>query len=146
SRWSRSIDAALEEDGPKTDILIAQHHWPAWDPAGLRESPGGRRDPYKYTRGESVRRRSRGARPQEIADPLRGRPSLASRWIARAYYGTLRHNARAIYQKYLGWYDANPANLNPLPAREAARRTIDYMGGIDQVIARAREDFARGDY
>ncbi len=146
SRWSRYIDEVLEEYGPKTDILIAQHHWPVWDQAGVREFLGVQRDLYKYIHDQSVRLMNKGYRPDEIAEQLRLPPSLASRWIARDYYGTLRHNARAIYQKYLGWYDANPANLNPLPAREAARRTIDYMGGIDQVIARAREDFARGDY
>src|SRR5690606_41457292 len=104
------------------------------------------RDLYKYIHDQSVRLMNKGYRPDEIAEQLRLPPSLASRWIARDYYGTLRHNARAIYQKYLGWYDANPAHLNPLPARAAARRTIDYMGGIDQVTAPARQASARGDY
>ena len=71
---------------------------------------------------------------------------LEQEWSARGYYGTLSHNAKAVYQKYLGWYDANPANLDPLPPVENARKTVEYMGGADAVIARARADFAKGEY
>src|SRR5690606_885284 len=146
SRWSRYIDEVAEESGARTDIRSVQHHWPDSDQAGVQHFLATQRDLYKHIHDQSVRLMNHGYRPDQIAEQLRLPDSLASQWIARDYYGTLRHNARAIYQKYLGWYDANPANLNPLPAREAARRTIDYMGGIDQVIARTREDFARGDY
>ncbi len=72
--------------------------------------------------------------------------SLAGDWSARGYYGTLSHNAKAVYQFYLGWYDANPADLNPLPRSESAKKTIDYMGGADAVLARAQEDFKAGQY
>jgi alkyl sulfatase BDS1-like metallo-beta-lactamase superfamily hydrolase len=72
--------------------------------------------------------------------------SLEKEWSARGYYGTLSHNAKAVYQKYLGWYDANPANLNPLPPVEGAKKAVAYMGGAEAVIARAREDFKRGEY
>ena len=146
SAWSRYIDEVLEEYGPRTDILIAQHHWPVWNRDGVQQFLATQRDLYKYIHDQSVRLMNHGYRPDQIAEQLRLPDSLASQWIARDYYGTLRHNARAIYQKYLGWYDANPANLNPLPDQQAARKTIDYMGGIDQVIARAQEDFARGEY
>lgn len=146
SRWSRYIDEVLEEYGPRTDILIAQHHWPVWDQAGVREFLSVQRDLYKYIHDQSVRLMNQGYRPDQIAEQLRLPESLAQQWIARDYYGTLRHNARAIYQKYLGWYDANPANLNPLPSQQAARKTLEYMGGIDQVITRAERDFAEGEY
>jgi alkyl sulfatase BDS1-like metallo-beta-lactamase superfamily hydrolase len=73
-------------------------------------------------------------------------PSLANEWFSRGYYGTLSHNAKAVYQFYLGWYDANPADLNPLPRAEAARKQVEYMGGADAVLKRAREDFAAGQY
>ncbi|PRB84491.1 alkyl/aryl-sulfatase [Pseudomonas sp. MYb185] len=146
SRWSRYIDEVLEEYGPRTDILIAQHHWPVWDQDGVKHFLSVQRDLYKYIHDQSVRLMNQGHRPDEIAERIRLPASLAREWSARDYYGTLRHNARAIYQKYLGWYDANPANLNPLPGREAARRTLEYMGGIDQVIDRARKDFERGEY
>ena len=72
-------------------------------------------------------------------------PSLAN-WATRGYYGTLSHNAKAVYQKYLGWYDANPAHLSPLPAVEQAKKTIAYMGGAEAVLTKAREDFAKGEY
>lgn len=146
SRWSRYIDEVLEEYGPRTDILIAQHHWPVWDQASARAFLSTQRDLYKYIHDQSVRLMNHGYRPDQIAEQLRLPDSLAKQWITRDYYGTLRHNARAIYQKYLGWYDANPASLNPLPGQQAARKTLEYMGGIDQVIKRAEEDFARGEY
>jgi len=71
---------------------------------------------------------------------------LANDWAARGYYGTLSHNAKAVYQKYLGWYDANPANLNPLPERDASKKYVEYFGGAPAVIAKARADFAKGEY
>src|SRR5690606_37038272 len=146
SRWSRCIDEVLEEYGPRTDIIIAQHHWPVWDQAGVQHFLATQRDLYKHIHDQSVRLMNHGYRPDQIAEQLRLPDSLASQWIARDYYGTLRHNARAIYQKYLGWYDSNPASLNPLPDQQAARKTIEYMGGMEQVISRAQEDFARGEY
>ncbi len=146
SRWSRYIDEVLEEYGPRTDILIAQHHWPVWDQDGVKQFLSAQRDLYKYIHDQSVRLMNHGYRPNEIAEQLQLPASLARQWNARDYYGTLSHNARAIYQKYLGWYDANPANLNPLTTREAARKAMAYMGGVEQVITRAREDFERGEY
>ena len=146
SRWSRYIDQVLEKYGPRTDILMAQHHWPVWSQDEARQFLSAQRDLYKYIHDQSVRLMNKGYRPDEIAERLTLPASLAQEWIARDYYGTLRHNARAIYQKYLGWYDANPANLNPLPTQEAARKAMEYMGGIEQVISRARQDFDRGEY
>ena len=101
------------------------------------------RDLYKFIHDQSLRLMNHGYTPAEIAETLRCRRAWRSEWSARGYYGTLSHNAKAVYQKYLGWYDANPANLNPLPPVESARKTVEYMGGADAVIARARADFAR---
>jgi alkyl sulfatase BDS1-like metallo-beta-lactamase superfamily hydrolase len=89
---------------------------------------------------------NKGLRPAEIAEALDLPPDLARDWSVRGYYGTVSHNAKAVYQRYLSWYDGNPANLNPLPAAEAATKTIAYMGGGEAVLARARADFARGEY
>ncbi|MEZ2744257.1 alkyl/aryl-sulfatase [Halopseudomonas bauzanensis] len=146
SRWSRYIDEVLDKYGPRTDILMAQHHWPVWSQEDARHFLAVQRDLYKFIHDQSVRLMNQGYRADEIAERIRLPDSLASQWITRDYYGTLRHNARAIYQKYLGWYDANPANLNPLPMREAARKAMEYMGGIEQVISRAQQDFERGEY
>lgn len=87
-----------------------------------------------------------GFKAAEIAERLALPRSLQSTWHVRGYYGTLSHNARSVYQRYLGWYDVNPANLNPLPPVERGRKYVEYMGGAAAVLARAREDFARGEY
>ena len=87
-----------------------------------------------------------GWRSAEIAERLMPPPSLAAAWHTRGYYGTFSHNAKAVYQRYLGWYDANPANLNPLPPVERARKYVEYMGGAQAIMARARVDFEAGDY
>jgi alkyl sulfatase BDS1-like metallo-beta-lactamase superfamily hydrolase len=95
---------------------------------------------------QTVRLLNHGLTPTEIAEQLKLPESLANEWSARGYYGTLSHNAKAVYQFYLGWYDANPADLNPLPRAESARKEIEYMGGAEAVLKRAREDFKAGQY
>ncbi len=144
--WSRYIGEALEAFGDRSDVVIAQHHWPVAGQARVVDLLKKQRDMYKYINDQSLRLLNQGYTAAEIAETLRMPASLEREWSARGYYGTLRHNARAVYQKYLGWYDANPANLNPLPPVEHARKTVEYMGGADAVIARAREDFGKGEY
>lgn len=146
SAWSHYIDRVLERFGDRTDILIAQHHWPIWEREQAQHFLARQRDLYKFIHDQVVRRMNRGELPGDIAENLSLPASLDQEWSARGYYGTLKHNARGVYQRYMGWYDANPANLDPLPPRDNAARTIAYMGGIDQVIERARDDFAQGDY
>lgn len=146
SLWSRQIDEVLERFGARAEIVVAQHHWPVWGQERGQQFLRVQRDLYKYIHDQSVRLMNLGYKPTEIAESLVLPDSLAGHWDARSYYGTLRHNAKAIYQKYLGWYDANPANLDPLPPTEEARRLIDYMGGVERVIERATEDFDQGDY
>lgn len=144
--WARYIGEALEAFGDRSDVVIAQHHWPVAGQARVVDLLKKQRDMYKYINDQSLRLLNQGYTAAEIAETLRMPASLEREWSARGYYGTLRHNARAVYQKYLGWYDANPANLNPLPPVEHARKTVEYMGGADAVIARAREDFGKGEY
>jgi len=144
--WSRYIGDAIARYGDKTDAVIAQHHWPMWGNDRIVAYLKKQRDLYKFIHDQSVRLLNQGLTPTEIADRLKLPPSLANEWSARGYYGTLSHNAKAVYQFYLGWYDANPADLDPLPRAEAARKQVDYMGGADAVIQRAREDFKAGQY
>ena len=144
--WSRYIGEALEAFGDRSDVVIAQHHWPVAGQARVVELLKKQRDMYKYINDQSLRLLNQGYTAAEIAETLRMPASLEREWSARGYYGTLRHNAKAVYQKYLGWYDANPANLNPLPPVEYAKKAVEYMGGADAVIARARADFAKGEY
>jgi alkyl sulfatase BDS1-like metallo-beta-lactamase superfamily hydrolase len=144
--WSRYISDALEVWGDKSDVVIAQHHWPVAGQGRVVGLLRKQRDLYKFINDQTLRLVNRGYTAAEIAETLQLPASLAEEWSARGYYGTLSHNAKAVYQKYLGWYDANPANLNPLPPVEAAQKTVEYMGGADAVIARARADFAKGEY
>ena len=127
-------------------MAFAQHHWPVWGTARILEYLGAQRDLYKYLHDQTLRLMNHGFKAAEIAERLALPRSLRSTWHVRGYYGTLSHNAKSVYQRYLGWYDANPANLNPLPPVERGRKYVEYMGGAAAVLARAREDFARGEY
>ena len=144
--WSKDLNEALDVFGDKTDAVIAQHHWPVFGGARVRTFLENQRDLYKYVHDQTVRLMNQGFTAPEIAEQLQLPSSLANQWANREYYGTVRHNAKAIYQKYLGWYDDNPANLDPLPPVEAAKKYVAYMGGADAVIRRAREDFRKGEY
>jgi alkyl sulfatase BDS1-like metallo-beta-lactamase superfamily hydrolase len=144
--WSRYISDAIARYGDKTEIVIAQHHWPIWDNARVVAFLKKQRDLYKFIHDQSVRLLNHGLTSTEIAEQLKLPPSLANDWAARGYYGTLSHNAKAVYQFYLGWYDANPADLNPLPRAEEAKKQVEYMGGAEATIKRAREDFKAGQY
>ncbi|MGO4711451.1 alkyl/aryl-sulfatase [Bradyrhizobium sp. 2TAF24] len=144
--WARYIDIALANFGEQADVLIGQHHWPVWGGERLRTYLSKQRDLYKYVHDQTLRLINLGHTPNEIAELLELPDSLAHEWHARGYYGTVRHNAKAIYQKYLGWYDGNPAHLDPLPPTAAAKKFVAYMGGFDAVLEKARADFAKGEY
>jgi len=144
--WAKYLNEARDRFGREADVAFAQHHWPVWGNARVLDFLGKQRDLYKYLHDQTVRLMNHGYKAVEIAERLTLPRSLASTWHVRGYYGTLSHNAKSVYQRYIGWYDANPANLNPLPPVERGRKYVDYMGGADAVIRRAREDFARGEY
>ena len=144
--WSSYIEQMREEFGQRSEVMIAQHHWPKWGAANIDAMLRRQRDVYRFIHDQSVRLLNQGYTPREIAAQLRLPPSLDQEWSVRGYYGTVSHNSKAVYQKYLGWYDANPANLNPLPPAESAQRALEYMGGANAVIERARKDFASGNY
>ena len=144
--WSRYIGEALDLFGDQTDVVIGQHTWPVAGRERVAHLLATQRDLYKFINDQSLRLINHGLTPSEIAETLRMPASLEREWSARGYYGTLSHNSKAVYQKYLGWYDGNPANLNPLPPVENARKAVEYMGGADAVIARAREDFRKAEY
>jgi alkyl sulfatase BDS1-like metallo-beta-lactamase superfamily hydrolase len=144
--WSRYIAQAMRMYGDRTEVLIAQHHWPTWGRERVTALLAKQRDLYKHIHDQALRLANLGLRPAEIAEKVTLPAELRRDWSVRGYYGTVSHNAKAVFQLYLSWYDGNPANLNPLPPVETARKTVDYMGGADAVIARARADFARGEY
>jgi len=144
--WSKHLNAALHRWGGRIDVLFAQHHWPTWGGERARAFLAEQRDLYRVLHDQTVRLMSHGCKATEIAERLQLPPGVSRRWHNRGYYGTVSHNVKAIVQRYLSWYDAHPANLHALPPAAAAEKTIEYMGGIDAVLARARADFERGEY
>lgn len=144
--WSYYLADAVERFGAKTDVLICQHHWPTWGQRNVIDFLERQRDLYKHIHDQTVRLMNHGYRPAEIAEALDIPPSLNNDWRMRGYYGTVSHNSKAVFQRYLSWYDGHPANLNPLPPREAGAKYLDYMGGAPEVIERARADFEAGEY
>ncbi|HNR84147.1 alkyl sulfatase dimerization domain-containing protein [Ottowia sp.] len=144
--WSKYLNQALHRYGPRTEVVLAQHHWPTWGRDRACRLLAEQRDLYRLLHDQTVRLMSHGLKAAEIAEGLQLPPALAARWHTRGFYGTVSHNVKAIYQHYLSWYDANPANLHALPPVEAARKTVAYMGGADALLARARDDFARGEF
>ncbi len=144
-KWSGYIDEAITLFGD-ADIYFGCHHWPIWGNKRIVDFFKKQRDLYKYIHDQTVRLANAGFTPCEISEQIKLPESLSSFFSNRGYYGTLKHNSKAVYQAYFGWYDANPANLDPLPPENSAIRYIDYMGGADQVLQKARASFAAGDY
>lgn len=144
-RWARYLDETLAH-AADAEVLFNQHHWPVWGGQRIREFVGLQRDLYKYLHDQTVRMLNAGLTGPEIAETLTLPPSLDAFLGGRGYYGTVRHNVRAIYQHYMGWFDAHPASLDALPPVEAARRWVALLGGVEPVVAAAEEAFERGDY
>lgn len=144
-RWSEYLDEALGRlDG--IDVYFASHNWPIWGRERIAAFIAAHRDVYRYLHDQTVRMINAGYTLPEVADRIRLPRSLASQLGVRGYYGDLRHNVRAIYQRYIGFYDGNPAHLDPLPPETSAPRYVRLMGGADAVVRAARTAFEQGDY
>ncbi len=144
-KWSNYIDEAIDHFGT-ADIYFASHHWPIWGNELIVDFLKKQRDIYKYIHDQTVRMANEGLTPREISEQMDFPESLRTNFSTRGYYGTLSHNAKAVYQFYFGWYDANPANLNPLPPAESAKKYVEFMGGADSVLAKAQVFFDKGEY
>lgn len=144
-KWSHYIDEAIHLF-PDTEVYFGSHHWPLWGNESIIDFLKKQRDGYAYIHDQTLRLASLGHTSREIADLLEMPEELRSNFSNRGYYGTLKHNAKAVYQKYFGWYDANPANLDPLPPEEAARHYVRMMGGADAIMTQAQADFDKGEY
>src|SRR5215470_2265786 len=144
--WSKYLNEALRMWGGKADAMCGQHHWPVWGRERIDTMIRQQRDLYKFAHDQTIRLMNHGLTATEIAETISLPKSLDGAWHGRGYYGHIRHNVKAIYQKYLGWYDANPVHLDPLPPVEAGRKYVQYMGGADALLARARQDFAMGEF
>lgn len=144
-KWSEVIDSILQNYG-EAEVIFNSHHWPIWGSERIAEYLGNQRDTYKFIHDQSVRMVLNGMTPNEIANSIALPDSLQTLFSNRGYYGTVQHNAKAVYQFYMGWYDGNPANLHPLPAADSARRYMDMMGGVDSVVDQARSYYENGEY
>ena len=144
--WSKYIAGALQRYGAISDVLIAQHNWPVWGSSRVQAFLKKQRDTYKFVHDQTVRLMNQGYVGAEIAERLTMPASLSQDWSTHPFYGHLKHNVKAIYQRYLGYYDGNPANIDTLPPVAQARKTIEYMGGAQAVLQRARADFERGEF
>jgi alkyl sulfatase BDS1-like metallo-beta-lactamase superfamily hydrolase len=144
--WSKYIGGALQRYGAKSDVVIAQHNWPVWGSERVQDFLKKQRDTYKFIHDQTVRLMNQGYVGAEIADAIKMPPSLAQDWSTHPFYGQLKNNVKAIYQRYLGYYDGNPITLEALPPVPAAKKAVEYMGGADAVLRRARDDFAKGEY
>jgi alkyl sulfatase BDS1-like metallo-beta-lactamase superfamily hydrolase len=144
--WSKYIQEAIDLWGDEAEALCGQHHWPTWGCDRVVGHLEAQRDLYRYAHDQTVRLMNHGLKSAEIAEQIGTPKSLDGAWATRGYYGHIRHNSKAIYQHYLGWYDANPANLDPLPPVETGRKMVEYMGGAEAILRRARADFAKGEF
>ncbi|MCW3171884.1 alkyl/aryl-sulfatase [Shewanella subflava] len=144
--WSSFLDETINLWGDKVEVKFQSHHWPLWDNKNIVPYFKKQRDIYKFTHDQSVRLMNQGYTGEEISEMIKLPAELEQNWATRGYYGTLRHNSRAVYQRYMGWYDGNPANLNNLPPEQVAKKYMEYMGGEKAVITKARDSFAKGEY
>ncbi|GEO17585.1 alkyl/aryl-sulfatase [Microvirga aerophila] len=144
--WAKFINETIELYGDGTDVKFQAHHWPMWDNARIVDYWKKQRDLYKYIHDQSVNLMNKGYTGVEISNMIKLPPELDKAWFNRGYYGSLKHNSRAVYQRYMGFYDANPSTLDELPPEDAARKYVEYMGGAGPILQKAKADFDKGEY
>ena len=144
--WSKYINEALDLWGADAEIMFATHHWPRFGNDDVRDFLKLQRDAYRYLHDQAMRLANSGLTPTEIAEEVELPACFGGQSHVQGYYGTVSHNEKSVYNKYLGWYDANPANLNPHPPVESGQRYVEFMGGAAEVLRKARQSFDQGDY
>ncbi|MFF5438770.1 alkyl/aryl-sulfatase [Streptomyces achromogenes] len=144
--WARYLTEAITLFGGSSDVAFASHHWPTWGRDRVLTFLSEQRDLYAYLHDQTVRMLNQGLTGLEIAEEMRLPPALERAWHTHGYYGSVSHNCKAIYQRYLGWFDGNPAHLWEHPPVESAKRYVEFMGGAGEVLRRAQQSFAAGDF
>jgi alkyl sulfatase BDS1-like metallo-beta-lactamase superfamily hydrolase len=144
--WANYLNEAITLYASRSDSAISSHCWPRFGQAQVKSWLSAHRDNYKYLHDQTVRMMNQGQTQAEIAEAIAQPKAISDTWSSRGYYGTYSHNSKAVYQYYLGWYDAVPANLNPHPPAQRAQRFIATMGGAKKLIAAAKKAMAAGDY
>ena len=140
------LNQALQKWGDQYEVQITMHHWPTWGNNEITQLIKVQRDTYKFMHDQTLHYANMGYTMKELPDLVTLPQSLANQWASHGYYGTQSHNVRAVYNYYLGYFDGNPATLNPLPPVEAASKYVAAMGGPDAVMKLGREAFQNGDY
>ncbi|MBR4908635.1 MAG: MBL fold metallo-hydrolase [Acidaminococcaceae bacterium] len=146
SDWAKYILEAEDLFGDKTDVVFQSHNWPHWGTETIKKYMEDTAAVYKYINDQTLHYANLGYTPVEIARMLELPEKLGKVWYIRQYYGTLNHNIKAVYQRYLGWYDANPVNLNLLTPEATAKKWVEYFGDVNAVLEKARKDYAKGEY
>ncbi|WP_346156588.1 alkyl/aryl-sulfatase [Nonomuraea recticatena] len=144
--WARYLTEAIELFSGESDVLFASHHWPTWGTRELTEFLSQQRDLYAYLHDQTLRMLNQGYTGTEIAEMIQMPPALEQVWHTHGYYGSVSHNVKAIYQRYMGWFDGNPAHLWELPPEESAKKHVECMGGIDSVLSKARTAVEAGEW
>ncbi|MET8468332.1 alkyl sulfatase dimerization domain-containing protein [Streptomyces sp. NPDC006422] len=144
--WSHALTETIDLFGDTTDVVFASHHWPTWGQERAIRFLETQRDLYGYLHDQSLRLINKGWTGSEIAEHLALPPALENAWNTHGYYGSVSHNLKAIYQRYMGWFDGNPAHLWQHPPVEAGKRYVEFMGGADAVVDKARGSFESGDF
>lgn len=145
-KWARYLDETIDLFADKIDVKFQSHHWPLWGREKIVDYLKKQRDLYKYIHDQSVNLLNKGYTGVELSNMIQLPPELDKTWADRGYYGSLKHNSRAVYQRYMGFYDGNPTTLDQLPRAEAAKKYVEYMGGAPAILKRARADFDKGGY
>lgn len=144
--WANYLDETIELYGADSDVLFSGHHWARWGSERIVDLLEKQRDLYTYLHDQTLRLLNKGHTGPEIAELIELPPSLAEEWHCREFYGSISHNTKAIYQRYMGWFDGNPAHLWEHPPQEQARRYVEFMGGAEAVLEKARRSLDAGDY
>ncbi|MDW9595195.1 MBL fold metallo-hydrolase [Sinorhizobium meliloti] len=144
--WSKYLNQALTMWGDEAEIIFAQHHWPTWGNDNVKELLSKQRDLYRYINDQTLHMVNQGMTMREIAEAFKLPDSLAKFWANRGYYGSVYHDVAATYVLYLGWFDGNPSTLHELPPAEASKKYVEFMGGADAVLEKARKSYEQGEY
>jgi alkyl sulfatase BDS1-like metallo-beta-lactamase superfamily hydrolase len=144
-KWSKHLDETLDMYGFDSDVVFSGHHWPTWGHDNIIKFISDQRDLYGYMHDQTVRLMNKGMAGIEIAEQLQLPPALKQEWYAGEFYGCLSQNVKGIYQRYMTWFDGNPANIWKHPPKEEGKRYVDCMGGVEVVIEKAKEFADRGD-
>ncbi|KAB2371547.1 alkyl/aryl-sulfatase [Actinomadura montaniterrae] len=143
--WARYLTEAIEMFAADSDVLFASHHWPTWGTRELTDFLSEQRDLYAYIHDQTLRMLNQGRTGTEIAELIEMPPALERAWHTHGYYGSVSHNVKAIYQRYMGWFDGNPAHLWELPPEESAKKHVEFMGGAESIMPKARDAFEAGE-